>query len=62
MPLQLKEQLSQTRKDLRNLEGSLKKVREELSLREDLAAQHQTELKERLGKLAAAPVEIDLDR
>ena len=62
VPLQLKEQLSQTRKDLRSLETSLQKVREELSLREDLAARHQTELKERLGKLAAAPVEIDLDR
>ncbi|RQW80550.1 MAG: hypothetical protein EHM14_04365 [Methanothrix sp.] len=61
-PLQLKGQLSQTRKDLKSLEASLQKTREELSLREDLAGQHQAELKERLGKLAEAPVEIDLDR
>lgn len=61
-PLQLKGQLSQTRKDLKSLEASLQKTREELSLREDLAGQHQAELKERLNKLAEAPVEIDLDR
>lgn len=61
-PLQLKDQLSRTRKDLKSLEASLQKVREELSLRQDQAGRHRAELKERLGKLANGPVEIDLDR
>lgn len=61
-PLQLKDQLSRTRKDLKSLEASLQKVREELSVRQDQAGAHRAELKERLGKLANGPVEIDLDR
>ena len=61
-PLQLKDQLSRTRKDLKSLEASLQKVREDLSLRQDQAGRHRAELKERLGKLANGPVEIDLDR
>lgn len=61
-PLQLKDQLSRTRKDLKSLEASLQKVREDLSLCQDQAGAHRAELKERLGKLANGPVEIDLDR
>lgn len=57
--LHLKDALSQARKGIRSLEMGLDRSRQDLAALEERATQDDSELKERLGKLAERPVEID---
>ncbi len=60
--LHLKDSLTQARKGIRSLEIILGKSRQDLASLEEKANRDESELKERLGKLAGRPVEIDLFR
>jgi DNA repair exonuclease SbcCD ATPase subunit len=60
--LHLKDALTQARKTIRSLETNLDKSRRDLAALDEKANRDESELKERLGKLAERPVEIDLLR
>lgn len=60
--LYLKDALGRARKGIRSLEMSLDRSRQDLAALEERAKQDDSELKERLGKLAERPIQIDLFR
>ena len=60
--LQLKEQLSRTKKSLQRARASVDEIHQSLSCMQEKADQDTSELRERLGRLSGKPVKVDLSR
>jgi DNA repair exonuclease SbcCD ATPase subunit len=58
----LNKELAQTRKEIERLEPELSSSRQSLAAQEEKVSNDEAELKERVGKIAGRPVEIDMGR
>jgi septal ring factor EnvC (AmiA/AmiB activator) len=56
----LKEEMSRARKSKKSLEASLDQSKKDLSSIEERAASDELELEERLTRIAARPIKLDL--